>query len=237
MYLDGVLDGTVNVGANRGPRSDSAQHAGLGTAMNSTTGATAGFFAGTFDEARIWNVARSAGDIQGSMNSRADVRRRADRSLGHERRHRHDGRRLRRRHQRLGGQLGRAWVTAPRRSAPRRRPATGPASPCPGTVGSHVDLGPGSVALGATNYTLELWFKRTEHRSRHADGLSVTGPDLGHPADHEGPLAKRRRHDGRQLLPGHRHGHEPLGHGLRGRREREPARARTTGSWGIPPCP
>ena len=44
------------------PRADSIQHAGLGTAFNST-GVAAGFFAGALDEARIWNYARSAAQI------------------------------------------------------------------------------------------------------------------------------------------------------------------------------
>ena len=32
-----------------------------------STGAAAGFFQGALDEARIWNVARSAADIQAAM--------------------------------------------------------------------------------------------------------------------------------------------------------------------------
>src|SRR6266508_753981 len=43
LYLDGVLDGSLTVG--QPPRSDSVQHAALGTAMTST-GAAAGFFQG-----------------------------------------------------------------------------------------------------------------------------------------------------------------------------------------------
>src|SRR5439155_5267192 len=56
LYLDGAPDGTLIVG--QPPRSDSIQHAGLATTLTST-GVAAGFFAGTLDEARIWNVARS----------------------------------------------------------------------------------------------------------------------------------------------------------------------------------
>jgi Concanavalin A-like lectin/glucanases superfamily len=60
LYLDGVLDGSLAV--NRPARSDSIQWAALGSALNST-GAASGFFAGAIDEARIWNVARSAAQI------------------------------------------------------------------------------------------------------------------------------------------------------------------------------
>ena len=60
LYLDGVLDGSLAV--NQPPRSDSIQWAALGSALTST-GAAAGFFAGAIDEARIWNVARSAAQI------------------------------------------------------------------------------------------------------------------------------------------------------------------------------
>ena len=45
------------------PRYDSIQHFGLGTAMTST-GATAGFFAGIMDEARVWNRALTAAEVQ-----------------------------------------------------------------------------------------------------------------------------------------------------------------------------
>ncbi len=63
LYLDGVQDGTLAVG--QPPRADSIQHAAIGSALTST-GAAAGFFQGQVDEARIWNVARSAGELAGS---------------------------------------------------------------------------------------------------------------------------------------------------------------------------
>src|SRR5690349_18273028 len=63
LYLDGVLDGTLSVG--QPPRADSIQHAAIGSALTST-GAAAGFFQGQVDEVRIWNVARSAGELAGS---------------------------------------------------------------------------------------------------------------------------------------------------------------------------
>ena len=56
LYLDGALDATL--AANATPRSDSIQHFGIGTAMNST-GVAAGFFDGVIDEVRVWNHARS----------------------------------------------------------------------------------------------------------------------------------------------------------------------------------
>lgn len=64
LYLDGSLDKTLLVG--QPPRSDSLQHAGLGTALTST-GVAAGFFHGMLDEARIWNYARSQAEIQAAM--------------------------------------------------------------------------------------------------------------------------------------------------------------------------
>ena len=66
LYLDGNVESTTSVGAFT-PRSDSIQHAGIGTAMNSS-GVAAGFFNGLFDEVRIWNYARSQAEIQAGMN-------------------------------------------------------------------------------------------------------------------------------------------------------------------------
>jgi len=57
-----LLDAQLVVGAFT-PRSDSIQHAAIGTALNSTgsvtSGQTAGFFDGVIDEARVWNYART----------------------------------------------------------------------------------------------------------------------------------------------------------------------------------
>src|SRR4029079_789318 len=70
LYLDGVQDATATVAAGtntRVPRSDSIQHAGIGTAMNST-GSQSGFWNGRIDEVRIWNVARTAAQISANRN-------------------------------------------------------------------------------------------------------------------------------------------------------------------------
>src|SRR6266536_2312128 len=65
LYLDGAPDGQLAVG--KPPRSDSIQHAALGTAMTSM-GVAAGFFQGTLDEARVWNYARSEAQIDQAMS-------------------------------------------------------------------------------------------------------------------------------------------------------------------------
>ncbi|HET8946151.1 MAG TPA: LamG domain-containing protein, partial [Candidatus Polarisedimenticolia bacterium] len=49
------------------PRSDSLQHFGLGTAMNSS-GDAAGAFAGRMDEVRVWSRGLSASEIAAGMN-------------------------------------------------------------------------------------------------------------------------------------------------------------------------
>ncbi len=66
LYLNGNLEATLSV--NRLPRSNSIQHAGLGTALNST-GIPSGFFNGRLDEARIWNYARTQAEIAGNLSS------------------------------------------------------------------------------------------------------------------------------------------------------------------------
>ena len=60
LYVNGAFDASVSVG--RPPRSDSIEHAALGSALTST-GAPTGWFAGTLDEARIWNYARAQAQI------------------------------------------------------------------------------------------------------------------------------------------------------------------------------
>ncbi|HEU4334651.1 MAG TPA: LamG-like jellyroll fold domain-containing protein, partial [Candidatus Eisenbacteria bacterium] len=68
LYLDGILDGTLIVGAGRLPQASSIQHAALGSALTSA-GAAAGFLAGLLDEARVWNVARSESEIAAGQNA------------------------------------------------------------------------------------------------------------------------------------------------------------------------
>ncbi len=67
LYLNGRLE-AEQPSDGQVPRSDSIQHASLGTSMNST-GTPEGYFAGTLDEVRIWNYARSLTQIQTAMNS------------------------------------------------------------------------------------------------------------------------------------------------------------------------
>lgn len=68
LYLNGVLDATFTNATGAAPRFDSIQHFGIGTAMTST-GAAAGFFQGVIDEARVWNVARTAVQINANRNA------------------------------------------------------------------------------------------------------------------------------------------------------------------------
>ena len=65
LYLDGKLETTLTVGA--APRSDTTQHASLGTMLN-TTGGTNGFFRGVLDEARVWNRALTQTEIITNIN-------------------------------------------------------------------------------------------------------------------------------------------------------------------------
>jgi Concanavalin A-like lectin/glucanases superfamily/Secretion system C-terminal sorting domain/Calcineurin-like phosphoesterase len=68
LYINGVLDKTLDIGSNIVPVSTSIQHASVGTAMTST-GVAAGFFNGKIDEVRIWNVARTGADILANYNA------------------------------------------------------------------------------------------------------------------------------------------------------------------------
>jgi hypothetical protein len=65
LYLNGALDTQLTV--NEPPRADSIQPVGIGSALNSG-GVPNGFFDGIIDEVRIWNGARTAQQIQETMN-------------------------------------------------------------------------------------------------------------------------------------------------------------------------
>jgi len=65
VYIDGVLDASLLV--NQPPRSDNIQPAAIGSALNSIS-VPSGYFDGAIDEVRIWDIARTAAEIQAGMN-------------------------------------------------------------------------------------------------------------------------------------------------------------------------
>ena len=67
LFVDGKLDGEATVDAT--PRQDSIQHFGIATALKST-GVPAGFLKGSVDEVRVWNRARTEGEIASAMYRR-----------------------------------------------------------------------------------------------------------------------------------------------------------------------
>lgn len=70
LYLDGNLEATLVV--NAAPRSDTIQHAGLGTMIESD-GTVNGHFQGVLDEVRIWNYARTRAQIISTINSQINT--------------------------------------------------------------------------------------------------------------------------------------------------------------------
>src|SRR6266545_4856787 len=67
LYLDGNLDGTLAV--NRTANTATAVTTAIGTSLNANAPITAaGFFAGTVDEVRTWNVARTQAQILAAKN-------------------------------------------------------------------------------------------------------------------------------------------------------------------------
>jgi Concanavalin A-like lectin/glucanases superfamily/Fibronectin type III domain/Calcineurin-like phosphoesterase len=68
IYLDGILEATLNLTPAIYPQGASIQHAALGT-MITSTGTAAGKFHGVIDEARIWNFEKSESQIQAAINS------------------------------------------------------------------------------------------------------------------------------------------------------------------------
>ena len=68
LYLNGSLDGRLNLGSNTWPQGTSIQKAGLATMLDSNNPPTAyGFFAGVLDEARIWDHALTQQEIRDNM--------------------------------------------------------------------------------------------------------------------------------------------------------------------------
>ena len=66
LYVNGVLDKTLDIGSNINPVNTSIEHAAIGSALNST-GVADGFFNGKIDEVRIWNRALSASELQPNL--------------------------------------------------------------------------------------------------------------------------------------------------------------------------
>lgn len=66
FYLDGMLDNTVALTSPFAPENESIQHAAIATALNSS-GVASGYFSGTIDEARIWDVVRTQEAIRASL--------------------------------------------------------------------------------------------------------------------------------------------------------------------------
>ena len=72
LYVNGVaetLSTPLATFAGVVPRSDSIQHFGIGTALDSS-GAASGFFQGAIDEVRVWNYARPAADILANIETK-----------------------------------------------------------------------------------------------------------------------------------------------------------------------
>jgi VCBS repeat-containing protein len=69
LFVNGIVDGELVVG--QPVRSDSIQHAAIGTALGSggvVGSGTQGFFNGVMDEVRIWGAARTLQQIQDGMS-------------------------------------------------------------------------------------------------------------------------------------------------------------------------
>ena len=69
LYINGILDNTLDIGTNILPVNNSIQHAGIATAINSL-GDVEGYFNGSIDEVRIWNFARPINEIRATINQK-----------------------------------------------------------------------------------------------------------------------------------------------------------------------
>lgn len=67
LYINGVLDKTLDLGDNYMPQMESLVAPAIGTSLNSNN-APAGFFVGKMDEIRIWNIARTTTEITDNFN-------------------------------------------------------------------------------------------------------------------------------------------------------------------------
>ena len=91
LYLNGQLETTLVVGAfTPRVRQHPARRARHGDDLDGRR--PTGFFQGVLDEARVWNVARSAAAIQAAMTGPLASAAGLDRALGHGRRIRIDRR-------------------------------------------------------------------------------------------------------------------------------------------------
>ncbi len=68
IYLDGMLEGTVDLSTSVWPQGASIQSAALGAMINST-GTAVGRFQGVLDESRVWNYGRTLTEILSTINA------------------------------------------------------------------------------------------------------------------------------------------------------------------------
>ena len=155
LYLDGSLDKTLAV--NQPANDQITALTAIGSSLR-TDGTTDGFFGGTIDEVRIWNVARTQAQIQGSMNT--EMTSPTANLIG-----------------RWGLDEGTGAAIADSSgsgfngttvASPSWVDGFNVAPPVGGAnglqfdgVNDYVTFGPATSTLGAAQFTLETWFKRT----------------------------------------------------------------------------
>ena len=160
LYLDGALDKTLVLASAFQPQSASIQHAALGTSLTST-GAVAqnptgsfGYFQGVLDEARIWNVVRTAAQISTARDQeltsgtgligRWGMSEGTGTVVGNS----------------IGGGVNGTATNGPTWVAGFVPPAAGNTGLQLDGTNDYVTFG-AAPSLGATSFTLETWFKRT----------------------------------------------------------------------------